>query len=61
MRRGHFDAEIAFVVLQPNVIARLVLLDEIVFEDQRLFIRDRNQRLRCVARGTAPAIARPRC
>src|ERR1041384_6551982 len=45
MPRSHFNAEITFVVLQPNIIAGLVLLDQVVFEDQRLFVRGGNQRL----------------
>ena len=43
MRRGHFDAEITLVVFQANVIARLVLLDQIVFEDQRFLVGRGNQ------------------
>ena len=45
MLRGDLDAEIAFVVLQPDVIARLVLLDQVVFENERFFVVARDQGL----------------
>src|SRR6516165_7538612 len=32
---GDLGAQVRFVVLKPDVVARLVLLDEIVLEDQR--------------------------
>jgi len=44
MLRRHFDAQVTLVVLQPDVVARLVLLDEIVFENQRFFGIARHQR-----------------
>jgi hypothetical protein len=34
----NFDAEVAFVVFESNIVARLVLLDQVVFEYQRFFI-----------------------
>ena len=38
-----FDAQITFVVLQPDVVSRLILFDEIVFENQSFFIAAGNQ------------------
>ena len=43
MLGGDFDAEITLVVLEANVVARLVLLDQIVFEDQRFLVVARDQ------------------
>ena len=39
------DADVALVVLQPDVVARLVLLDQVVLEDQRFLLVRRDQRL----------------
>jgi len=41
---GHLDAEIALVVLEANVVTRLVLLDQVVFEDQRFLVAGGHQR-----------------
>src|SRR5918992_4843494 len=38
-----FDAEIALIVLEPDVVAGFVLLDQIVFENQRFLIASRDQ------------------
>ena len=35
---GHLDADVRLVVLEPDVVARLVLLDEVVLEDQRFLV-----------------------
>ena len=35
---GHLDAQVALVVLEADVVARLVLLDEVVLEDQRFLL-----------------------
>src|SRR4030095_2240343 len=41
----NFNAQIALVVFKSNIVARLVLLDEIVFENQRFFVITRDQSL----------------
>ena len=38
MGNGDLDAEIALVVFQPDIVARLVLLDQVVLEDQGFFL-----------------------
>src|SRR5690348_18085980 len=41
---GEFDVRIGFVIAQQDVVARLPLLDEIVFERKRfLFVIDLNE------------------
>jgi hypothetical protein len=43
--QGHLDADVALVVLQPDVVARLVLLDQVVLEDERFLVARGHQRL----------------
>ncbi len=40
---GDLGAQVGFVVFEADVVARLVLLDEVVFEDQRFFLTARHQ------------------
>ena len=40
---GHFSAQVRLIVLETDVVARTVLLDQIVFEDQRFFLAARDQ------------------
>src|SRR5581483_3028963 len=45
MAHVDLDAQVALVVFKPDVVARLVLLDQVVFQDQRFFFVAREQRL----------------
>src|SRR6202453_3975319 len=40
-----FCAEIRLVVFEPDIVARPVLLDQVIFENQRFFFVTRDQRL----------------
>src|SRR6202035_4408201 len=40
---GHLGAQVRLIVLEPDVISRAVLLDQVVFENQRLFLATRDQ------------------
>ncbi len=60
---GDLGAQVRFVVLQADVVARLVLLDQVVFEDQRFFFTARDQRVEiahAAASGSAPGSGRRR-
>ena len=38
-------AQVRLVVFEPDIVARLVLFDEVVFEDQRFLLAARDQRI----------------
>ena len=40
---GHLGAQVRLVVLQPDVVTRAILLDEVVFENQRFLLAVRDQ------------------